>query len=48
MTERIIIGDENEWVDVSSSGIDKVAGRAMDSGQSLEAALADLIKESAD
>jgi hypothetical protein len=44
MTERVTIGDDGEWVDVSSSACDRVAGHAMDHGLTFQAALADLIK----
>jgi len=48
MTERVQIGDDNEWVDVSSSATDLIAGYAMQNGLTFEAALAHLIKESSE
>ena len=48
MTERVHIGDDNEWVDVSSSATDLIAGHAMENGLTYESALADLIEQSAE
>jgi len=47
MTERVTIGDEGEWVDISSSACDLVTGYAMDNGLTFETALSDLIEQSA-
>jgi hypothetical protein len=45
MSQRVNIGDDGEWIDVSNAAVNEISAHAIDQGLAFDEALADLLTQ---